>query len=56
VADRDAALGGGAHVDVVKADGVLADDFELWAGGVHQRGVNRVAEQGEQAVDARSAG
>ena len=46
---RDAARGGGGHVDVVEADREVADDLEPRR-GVEQRGVDPVGQQRHQAV------
>ena len=52
VADRDPASSTGRDVDVVVADGVVADHPELWTGRVQQLLVDAIGEQGQDAVAA----
>jgi len=51
MADRQAAGGAGRNVDVVVADGHLADHAQA-RGGVQQGGIDPVGEQAEQAISA----
>ena len=46
----DPASGAGGDIDVVEADGVVADDPETRPGGVEERVVHSVGEQGQDAV------
>ena len=55
IADRDAAARAGGHVDVVEADGEVADHPEAWASGVEQLVVDAIGEQGEQPIHATNA-
>ena len=50
VAGRDAAPGAGVDVDVVEADREVAHDLQLRAGRVEKLVVDRIGEEGEEAV------
>ena len=52
VPDGDAARGAGRDIDVVEADGVVADDAKARPGRVEERVVDPVGEQGQDAVAA----
>ena len=54
VADRDAALGGKLHIDVIESHGVVGDAFKARPGGKHVAvdGVRQQAEQGVRVPDS----
>jgi len=52
VGEGDLEAVGVGSVDVVKPDGVLSDDSQPATPGFEHLGVNRIAQRGEEAVDA----
>ena len=50
IGDGDVAGTAGRDVDVVVANGDVGDDFQLWAGSIEHRGVDRVGEEADNRV------